>query len=66
MEKPLLIKNNEFIQKVIDTVNGCGLPMILAVNDMEKILDEMRMALDNEYKKEKEEYENSLKGDTEG
>lgn len=63
MNKPILVARADMVQDLITIINQSGVPMSMVEPVLEKLLGEVRAILQQQYIKEKEEYENSLKKD---
>lgn len=63
MNKPILLAREEMIQSLTSVINQSGVPLSMVEPVLEKLLTEVRMAVQQQYIKEKEEYEKSLKDD---
>ena len=56
-EKTLLLAREEMVQQITDTIIRSGVPLIVIEPVMERMLTEVRAALQQQYQKEKTEYE---------
>lgn len=63
MNKPILLAREEMIKSLTSVINQSGVPLPMVEPVLEKLLTEVRMAVQQQYIKEKEEYEKSLKDD---
>ena len=60
MEKPILLVREEFTRNLLDLINKSKLPLILIEPILQKLLEDTRIGLQKQYKKEKEDYEKYL------
>ena len=60
--KPMSVVRQEFIDKLIDDVNNCQLPMFVVEPILEELLKMVRAAAQEQYKTEKAQYEAQLEG----
>lgn len=59
--KPISVVRQEFIEKLIDDVNNCQLPMFVVEPILEDLLKMVRTAAQEQYKTDKAQYEEQLK-----
>ena len=60
--KPMSVARQEFIDKLVDDVNNCQLPMFVVEPVLEELLKMVRAAAQEQYKTEKAQYEAQLEG----
>ena len=63
MNKPTTIIRQEFIQKQIELINGSGLPAFVLVDIIEETLRELRRLAAEQYRKDKEAWEEFQKSE---
>jgi hypothetical protein len=61
MEKPVSIKVQELKEELVDLINDSGLPAFIVEPIVKDIYEQIIQAKNQEYTKDKENYENSLK-----
>ena len=61
MMKPMSLVRQEFIEKLVDDINTCQLPMFVVEPILEDLLKMVRTAAQEQYKNEKAQYEAQLK-----
>ena len=61
MEKPVLVKRSELIQKLTNDINEASLPLVIIQPIVQDILNAVNAQLREEYEKESAEYARSLK-----
>lgn len=66
MEKPIMLKREEFIQDISKLINEAQLPPIVVAPILNDLLMQTNMMLQRQYEEEKSQYEKSLKETTEG
>lgn len=60
MEKPMLLAREDFINKLTILINESKLPAIILEPVLENVLSQTKVAINQQYIKEKEEYEKSI------
>ena len=63
--KPMSMARQEFIDKLVDDVNNCGLPLFVVEPILQDILSSVKIAVQQQYETEKKQYEQQLKQCTE-
>lgn len=58
--KPISVVRQEFIEKIVDEVNTCGLPLFVVEPILKDLLNEVSAAVKKQYETEKAQYEFSL------
>lgn len=61
IKKPITIARQEFIDNLIKLCNDSGLPFFIIEDIIKEIVQEVHIASVEQYKKDKEEYEQALK-----
>ena len=61
MNKPITVVYEEFKQELADLINNSGLPAFIIEPILQNYLNEARVAMDKQYKIDKDKYEKSLK-----
>ena len=61
IEKPMIIKKQEFMENVVNLVNQSGLPHFVMEPILQNILNAVHMGIEQEYQNAKSEYEAALK-----
>ena len=61
MMKPMSLVRQEFIEKLVDDVNNCQLPLFVVEPILEDLLKMVKNAAQEQYKAEKAQYEAQLK-----
>lgn len=61
MDKPVLVAREDMTKEIADAIYRSRLPMFVVEPVLEKLLAEVRVAVQQEYIKDKEEYEKRLK-----
>ena len=57
MEKPLSLKREDFVNKMVGAVNECGLPPCVALEVMKAVTAEVEKLAQQQYQKDLAEYE---------
>ena len=58
--KPITVVRQEFIEKMVDEINTCGLPLFVVEPILKDLLNEVSIAVKRQYETEKAQYEQSL------
>lgn len=61
IEKPLSVARKEFMDEVVKLVNESGLPLFVIEPILKELHGVVQMEAENQYQREKEAYEESLK-----
>lgn len=61
IKKPITLARQEFIDSLIKLCNDSGLPFFIIEDILKGIVQEVHIASVEQYKKDKEEYEQALK-----
>lgn len=59
--KPMSVARQEFIDKLVNDVNECQLPLFVIEYVLQDMLNVVKTTAQEQYKAEKEQYENQLK-----
>lgn len=60
INKPLSIARQEFIEKMVEEINTCGLPLFVVEPILRDLLNEVSIASKRQYETEKAQYEQAL------
>ncbi len=58
--KPITVVRQEFIEKMVDEINTCGLPLFVVEPILKDLLNEISAAAKRQYETEKAQYEQAL------
>lgn len=58
--KPISVVRQEFIEKMVEEINNCGLPLFVVEPILRDLLDEVSVASKRQYESEKAQYEKAL------
>lgn len=58
--KPITVVRQEFIEKMVDEINNCGLPLFVVEPILKDLLNEVSAATKKQYETEKAQYEQAL------
>jgi hypothetical protein len=58
--KPITVVRQEFIEKMVDEINTCGLPLFVVEPILKDLLSEVSAAVKQQYETEKAHYEHAL------
>ncbi len=58
--KPMSVARQEFIEKIIDDVNNCQLPLFVIEPILQDLLNMVRTSAQKQYEAEKAQYEQQL------
>lgn len=58
--KPISVARQEFIEKIVNEINTCGLPLFVVEPILKDLLNEVSAAVKRQYEKEKAQYEQAL------
>lgn len=58
--KPITVVRQEFIEKMVDEINTCGLPLFVVEPILKDLLNEVSIAVKRQYETEKAQYEQAL------
>ena len=58
--KPITVVRQEFIEKMVDEINTCGLPLFVVEPILKDLLREVSAAVKQQYETEKFQYELAL------
>ena len=61
IEKPMIIKKQEFMENVVNLVNQSGLPHFVMEPILQDVLNAVHIGIEQEYQTAKSEYEAALK-----
>lgn len=61
LSKPLSVARQEFIEKLINDVNECQLPLFVVEYVLKDMLDVVKATAQKQYETEKAQYEKQLK-----
>lgn len=59
--KPITVVRQEFIERLVDDINSCNLPMFVIEPILQDMLNMVRSAAQKQYEAEKAQYEAQLK-----
>lgn len=57
MNKPMMVARQEFSEKLVELVNGSGVPLAVAEPILANILTLVRQSMQEQYEKEKREWD---------
>ena len=60
INKPLSVARQEFIEKIVNEINTCGLPLFVVEPILKDLLDEVGATAKKQYEIEKAQYEQAL------
>ena len=60
IKKPLSVARQEFIEKIVEEINTCGLPLFVVEPILKDLLNETSTAVKRQYETEKAQYEQAL------
>lgn len=60
IKKPLSVVRQEFIEKIVEEINTCGLPLFVVEPILKDLLNEVSAAVKRQYETEKAQYEQAL------
>lgn len=60
IKKPLSVVRQEFIEKMVEEINTCGLPIFVVEPILKDLLNEVGAAVKRQYEMEKAQYEQAL------
>lgn len=55
--KPITVVRQEFIEKMVEEINNCGLPLFVVEPILKDLLNEVSTAVKRQYETEKAQYE---------
>lgn len=58
--KPITVVRQEFIEKMVNEINTCGLPLFVVEPILRDLLNEVSTAVKRQYEVEKAQYEQAL------
>jgi hypothetical protein len=58
--KPTTVVRQEFVEKMVDEINTCGLPLFVVEPILKDLLSEVSAAVKRQYEAEKAQYEQAL------
>jgi hypothetical protein len=58
--KPITVVRQEFIEKMVEEINNCGLPLFVVEPILKDLLNEVSAAAKRQYEEEKVQYELAL------
>lgn len=58
--KPITVVRQEFIEKMVEEINTCGLPLFVVEPILKDLLNEVSAAVKKQYETEKAQYELAL------
>ena len=58
--KPIIVVRQEFIEKIVEEINTCELPLFVVEPILKDLLDEVSTAVKRQYETEKAKYEQAL------
>lgn len=61
MNKPMMVARQEFSEKLVELVNGSGVPLAVAEPILADILSLVRQSMQEQYEKEKKEWDEAQK-----
>lgn len=61
MNKPMMVARQEFSEKLVELVNGSGVPLAVAEPILANILSLVRQSMQEQYEKEKKEWDEAQK-----
>lgn len=64
IEKPITVIRQEFIEKLTDDINNCGLPLFIIESILKDIYLEVKTMSQRQYEVDKSQYENMLRADS--
>lgn len=65
MDKPLSLKREDFLQRIIEAVNGSDLPPFVVLDIMKAVTEEVANLAKRQYEADKKTYEEAEKGASE-
>lgn len=60
LNKPMSVIRQEFIEKLVDDINNCSLPLFIVESVLQSTLETVKIAAQEQYKVEKAQYEQML------
>jgi hypothetical protein len=60
IKKPLSVVRQEFIEKIVEEINNCGLPLFVVEPILKDLLNEVSASVKKQYEIEKVQYEQAL------
>ena len=61
IEKPMIVAKQEFMDRLVEDINNCGLPLFVIEPILKDAYAEVRSMLQRQYELEKTQYENKIK-----
>lgn len=58
--KPISVVRQEFIEKIVEEINTCGLPLFVVEPILKDLLNEVSAAAKRQYETEKAQYEKAI------
>lgn len=58
--KPISVVRQEFVEKIVNEINTCGLPLFVVEPILKDLLNEVSAAVKRQYETEKAQYEKAL------
>jgi hypothetical protein len=65
IRKPLSVIRQEFIERLVEDVNNCPLPLFVIEPILQDVLNTVKAAAQQQYETEKKQYEQQLQAQTE-
>ena len=65
IRKPLSVIRQEFIERLVEDVNNCPLPLFVIEPILQDVLNTVKAAAQQQYEAEKKQYEQQLQAQTE-
>ena len=59
--KPITLIRQEFVNTLVEEINNCQLPMFVIEPILQDLLDQVKIAVQTQYEKDKAQYEAQLK-----
>lgn len=60
IKKPISVARQEFIEKIVEEINNCGLPLFVVEPILEDLLRSVKAESQRQYEMEKAQYEQAL------
>ena len=60
IKKPISVTRQEFIEKIVEEINNCGLPLFVVEPILKDLLNEVSASVKRQYEIEKAQYEQAL------
>lgn len=59
--KPITLLRQEFVDKLVEEINNCKLPMFVIEPILQELLDQVKIMAQKQYEADKMQYEEQLK-----